>query len=74
LTRYYDICEYDEPEAVRMTATDVASYIQGETKLRVSPIGIGKALAKLKFLKIFERRNGTPRSIYLLRPTSAPVQ
>ena len=74
LTRYYDICEYDDPEAVRMTATDVASYIQGETKLRVSPIGIGKALAKLKFLKIFERRNGTPRSIYLLRPTSAPVQ
>jgi len=68
LSKYYEVCEPEDPNGITMTASDISTFLQSKTQLRISNVVLGKALNRLKFLKIIERRNSQPRTTYLVRP------
>lgn len=68
LLSFFESCEPDDTTALFKSATDVASFIQSKTQLRISVTAIGKALAKNGFLKVSERKNGAPRYAYVVKP------
>jgi predicted P-loop ATPase len=74
LSKYYEVCEPGDPFSITMTASDIATFLQSKTQLRISNVVLGKALNRLKFLKITERRNSQPRTVYLVRPISVQTE
>lgn len=74
LLTHYEPCEPDDVYSITKSSTEIATYIQSKTQLRITAVGIGRALSKLKFHKITERRNGTSRYVYIIRPIANDQQ
>jgi hypothetical protein len=64
--RYFQSTNIYAGNAIYMTNTDIASYLQLKTNLRITQTKLGLVLKKLKYTKKTIKKNGLPCKVYIV--------